>query len=428
MCCPGILVWAALALHPRRTCSRPWLVLLLVLSQGVSAGNAHADADFTNYSSSTEAFAAASRFKDQVPGFVRCMSEAVEEDNRNTEEATEAAALVHRLIAEKRESLKELRGGFYCDQCWRTATQIRVELKEEFQTHLKRVNGHPKPAPASKIREKTIEYDNKIDSALSEVTRHEKRHQQLNQRWGRCNQDYHQSYANSERARQLGNYLKFIEQEREEELARQRKREEENQRRLQGLREQSELLAGLLKTLDRFSLFEQARAADRDPVFEEQADQQASQRLPSALRALSERLVSAASNNLRERPFARVIGDLIEKAPEMAARTYRTINCHESVFPDSADRTQCQILLRVVPKFVGGLVLGGGAALLARYVVSGGAGFFAANVLQGTDFLAGVAGGAVWAGSELYKGANGHVEDLGKRWNRVVDKDPPDDP
>lgn len=65
------------------------------------------------------------------------------------------------LQQEKECVLAELRAGFYCSKCYRSATELN-RTYEGFEGHLERVIGVPLPAPDSVIAIRGNEFDKEI--------------------------------------------------------------------------------------------------------------------------------------------------------------------------------------------------------------------------------------------------------------------------
>ncbi|MCW1892602.1 MAG: hypothetical protein KIH65_005215 [Candidatus Uhrbacteria bacterium] len=93
-------------------------------------------------------------------------------------ELGEAEKKVADLKIEKEQVLKELREGFYCDQCWHSKSQIEKPGKETFEQHVKRVGGKAVPAPDYKIEEKMTEFRHAISDAEDKVEELQKRKKQ----------------------------------------------------------------------------------------------------------------------------------------------------------------------------------------------------------------------------------------------------------
>jgi hypothetical protein len=72
----------------------------------------------------------------------------------------------------RRITMQELKLGYYCDQCWRTKTQIERELHIPFEQHLENVHGKMVPAPPEKMQE----IDNNFANQLLDL------HRRLNQK------------------------------------------------------------------------------------------------------------------------------------------------------------------------------------------------------------------------------------------------------
>ena len=81
----------------------------------------------------------------------------------------ELMSKIARLIAERDQSLKEMREGYYCNKCWRTKTQIEAQTRQSFEGHLDKVNGQRVSAPADKIKAKEEEYNKKIAKLQAEL-------------------------------------------------------------------------------------------------------------------------------------------------------------------------------------------------------------------------------------------------------------------
>lgn len=71
---------------------------------------------------------------------------------------------IERLEAEKERVRKELLNGSFCDQCNRSKSEIEAADRIPFLEHIKNVRGTAIPAPASVIKKRMDEFDDKIRS------------------------------------------------------------------------------------------------------------------------------------------------------------------------------------------------------------------------------------------------------------------------
>ncbi len=78
------------------------------------------------------------------------------------------------LNGEKEKALDELRSGYYCDKCNKSASEIERGGNTTFEAHLSDVNGKPIPASETIIKNKAAEYDRKIEAQKEKVNSQER--------------------------------------------------------------------------------------------------------------------------------------------------------------------------------------------------------------------------------------------------------------
>ncbi len=89
----------------------------------------------------------------------------VEADAANS--SADLSAKITELMAEKKQTKKELQLGFYCSQCKRSKSQIERETKQSFAAHLKQVKGVAQSMPITEIMRQMRAYDDKIERLRS---------------------------------------------------------------------------------------------------------------------------------------------------------------------------------------------------------------------------------------------------------------------
>jgi chromosome segregation ATPase len=127
--------------------------------------------------------------RDATSAYDRRVAELREEANSlNTSYAEQRDDCASEEAALRREqseadddcgALRELRLGLYCDQCWRTKTEIEKQEHVPFAQHLKNVNGQPVAAPPEKIAEKEQKCDDKNSQLQEKIDQQAKRCDEL---------------------------------------------------------------------------------------------------------------------------------------------------------------------------------------------------------------------------------------------------------
>jgi hypothetical protein len=132
---------------------------------------------------------------------LRCIRDAVAENNKNNADNLKALEELARLVSEKGKSIDELRRGYYCSQCGRTATEIESSEHIPFSQHLQNVNGKPVPAGPERILAKAREYDAKIEAVHQRVQGQIDHYNEINGRYLGCQNDRNRAFNDEQRAR-----------------------------------------------------------------------------------------------------------------------------------------------------------------------------------------------------------------------------------
>lgn len=87
------------------------------------------------------------------------------ERSKKESERAEDCARVPALMAEKERALDEMRKGYYCSRCNKSATRIVAETGDSFEAHLQKVQGERVPAAPEVIKQEAQHFDRKIAEA-----------------------------------------------------------------------------------------------------------------------------------------------------------------------------------------------------------------------------------------------------------------------
>lgn len=274
------------------------------------------------YEDSAAALAGAQAARQRAESAKACQQDArqkvLELDARAVKEANELLALYEL----KKKALDELAQGYYCSQCGRTGSEIEAAEHIPFAQHLNNVQGRAIPAPASKLRAKAAEYDQKIANARVRVDDARQRFQAESARNTQCYNQEAAAYDEAARADAWARELKAQEalkaaQERERKLA--EAKEKEKQAKVEAAKREAErqkaeqakkLAEAQRKQLEKAKLDKQAHDEKerklRDVEVEAakilaryQADQAALEKKQIAMREDSERQRSDADAALK---------------------------------------------------------------------------------------------------------------------------------
>lgn len=175
--------------------TRRWMVAAnLCLAGFVAARTARA------FETEAEARSAVERERSNQTRAERCVDESAARARDNNGEIADLNEKLNDLASSKERALLELRRGYYCSKCGRTASEIERQERTSFASHLQNVQGRPIPAPADRIEAKAAEYDRKIGSARRDVQRLLARADEIRQRVSACEADRQNALNEQHRA------------------------------------------------------------------------------------------------------------------------------------------------------------------------------------------------------------------------------------
>ncbi|MCB9891227.1 MAG: hypothetical protein H6833_06250 [Planctomycetes bacterium] len=113
------------------------------------------------------------------------------------ERIAQLEAELAKLVSDKAQALAEYRAGLYCSQCQCTPTEI---LPEDFQEHLRRVQGTAIRPSEEAIQEKARQFDQAIESKRRELERARSERSQSSRREGQARGQVVEAYRSFQEA------------------------------------------------------------------------------------------------------------------------------------------------------------------------------------------------------------------------------------
>ena len=137
------------------------------------------------------------------------MANAHHDNDRNNASMRKVYEKAAQLRAERDHALQEMRSGLFCDQCWRTKSEIE-KGGENFAQHLQRVNGQAVASP-ERLAEKEKEYDDRIEQELDNIKDYRQTFQGILKQWTQCRDQSNQAVADYNEAANAARTLEWQE-------------------------------------------------------------------------------------------------------------------------------------------------------------------------------------------------------------------------